>query len=52
MRLIALTVLIINLFFCQMGLSQSQKGIAFQAVARTNYGVIMPNKLMQIRISI
>jgi hypothetical protein len=35
-----------------MGLSQSQKGIAFQAVARTNYGVIMPNKLMQIRISI
>ena len=52
MRLIALIVLIINLFFCQMGLSQSQKGIAFQAVARTNYGVIMPNKLMQIRISI
>jgi hypothetical protein len=26
--------------------------MAFQAVARTSYGVIMPNKLMQIRISI
>jgi len=35
-----------------MGLSQSQKGIAFQAVARTNSGVIMSNKQIQIRISI
>jgi hypothetical protein len=33
-------------------LSQNQKGIAFQAVARTSYGVIMPNKQIQIRISI
>jgi hypothetical protein len=35
-----------------MGLSQTHKGIAFQAAARTSNGVIMPNKLMQIRISI
>jgi len=35
-----------------MGLSQNQKSIAFQAVARTSYGVIMPNKQIQIRISI
>jgi hypothetical protein len=35
-----------------MGLSQNHKGIAFQAAARTSYGVIMPNKKIQIRISI
>jgi hypothetical protein len=33
-------------------LSQNHKGIAFQAAARTSYGVIMPNKQIQIRISI
>jgi hypothetical protein len=33
-------------------LSQNQKGIAFQAAARTSYGVIMPNKQIQVRISI
>jgi hypothetical protein len=33
-------------------LGQNHKGIAFQAVARTSNGVIMPNKLIQIRISI
>lgn len=43
---------IIALLYCQIGLSQNQKGIAFQAVARTSNGVIMPNKLLQIRISI
>ena len=47
-----LAVLIISLLYCQIGWGQSHKGIAFQAVARTSYGVIMPNKLMQIRISI
>jgi len=52
MRLFALMVCIISLFDCQIGLSQSQKGIDFQAVARTSYGVIMPNKQMQVRISI
>jgi hypothetical protein len=52
MRHIALIVLTVNLFYCQIGLSQSQNGIAFQAAARTGYGVIMPNKLIQIRISI
>jgi hypothetical protein len=49
MRLI---ILIVSLLYSQIGWSQSHKGIAFQAVARTSYGVIMPNKLMQIRISI
>ena len=45
-------ILILFLFYCQIGLSQNHKGIAFQAVARTSYGVIMPNKKMQIRISL
>ena len=52
MRLITLTIIIVLQLFCQMGLSQNQKGIAFQAAARTSYGVIMPNKQIQIRISI
>ena len=52
MRSITLIIIIVLLFYCQMGLSQTQKGIAFQAVARTSYGVIMPNKQIQIRISI
>ena len=52
MRSITLIIIIVLLFYCQMGLSQSQKGIACQAVARTSYGVIMPNKQIQIRISI
>lgn len=45
-------LLFLSLLYCQIGLSQNHKGIAFQAVARTSYGVIMPNKLIQIRISI
>ena len=45
-------LLILLLLYCHIGLSQSQKGMAFQAVARTSNGVIMPNKLIQIRISI
>jgi len=52
MRLITRTITIVLLLYCQMGLSQNQKSIAFQAVARTSYGVIMPNKQIQIRISI
>lgn len=40
------------MLYCHIGMSQNQKGIAFQAVARTSNGVIMPNKLIQIRISI
>jgi hypothetical protein len=32
--------------------AQNHKAVAFQAVARTNYGVIMPNKQIQVRISI
>ena len=52
MRSVTLFIIIVLLFYCQMGLSQTQKGIAFQAVARTSYGVIMPNKQIQIRISI
>ena len=52
MRLITRTIIIVLLLYCQIGLSQNQKGIAFQAVARTSYGVIMPNKQIQIRISI
>jgi len=52
MRLIVLIKIIVLLFFYQIGWSQNHKGIAFQAVARTSNGVIMPNKLMQIRISI
>jgi hypothetical protein len=52
MRYITLTILIVFLLCCQIGLSQSQKGIAFQAAARTSNGVIMPNKQIQIRISI
>jgi hypothetical protein len=45
-------LLILLLLYCHLGLSQNQKGIAFQAVARTINGVIMPNKQIQIRISI
>ena len=52
MRLITLTTIIIFILYCQIGLSQNQKGIAFQAVARTSNGVIMPNKQLQVRISI
>ena len=40
------------MLYCHIGLCQNQKGIVFQAVARTSNGVIMPNKLIQIRISI
>ena len=52
MRFITLTIIIVLLLYCQIGLSQNQKGIAFQAAARTSYGVIMPNKQIQVRISI
>jgi hypothetical protein len=52
MRLITLAIIIVLLLYYQMGLSQNHKGIAFQAAARTSYGVIMPNKKIQIRISI
>ena len=52
MRCITLTMLIVFLLCYQNGLSQNQKGIAFQAAARTSYGVIMPNKQLQVRISI
>jgi len=45
-------LLVFLILYCHIGLSQNQKGIAFQAVARTSNGVIMPNKLIQIRISI
>jgi hypothetical protein len=44
--------MLLILIYCQIGLSQNHKGIAFQAVARTSNGVIMPNKLIQIRIGI
>ena len=52
MRLVTQIIIIVLLLCCQIGLSQSQKGIAFQAAARTSNGVIMPNKQIQIRISI
>lgn len=52
MRLFIVIVFIMSLLYSQNVLSQNHKGIAFQAVARTSYGVIMPNKLIQIRISI
>ena len=52
MRLIVLIKIIVLLFLYQIGWSQNHKGIAFQAVARTSNGVIMPNELIQIRISI
>ena len=52
MRLITQIIIIVLLLCYQIGLSQSQKGIAFQAAARTSNGVIMPNKQIQIRISI
>jgi hypothetical protein len=45
-------LMLLILIYCQIGLSQNHKGIAFQAVARTSNGVIMPNKLIQIRIGI
>ena len=45
-------LLVFLILYCHIGLCQTQKGIAFQAVARTSNGVIMPNKLIQIRISI
>ena len=52
MRLVTQIIIVVLLLCCQIGLSQSQKGIAFQAAARTSNGVIMPNKKIQIRISI
>ena len=52
MRCITLIIMIVFLFCYQIGLSQNQKGITFQAAARTSYGVIMPNKQIQVRISI
>ena len=52
MRCITLTIIIVFLFCNQIVLSQNQKGITFQAAARTSYGVIMPNKQIQVRISI
>ena len=45
-------LLFLMFLYCQIGLTQNQKGIAFQAVARTSNGVIMPNQLIQIRISV
>ena len=52
MRIFVLIIFILSLLDCQLGLAQKQKGIAFQAVARTSNGVIMPNKQIQVRISI
>ena len=52
MRHTSLTIIIMLLLYSQMCLCQNQKGIAFQAAARTSYGVIIPNKKIQIRISI
>ena len=52
MRLITQIIIIVLLLCYQIGLSQNHKGIAFQAAARTSNGVIMPNELIQIRISI
>lgn len=45
-------LLIFLMLYCHIGLCQNHKGIAFQAVARTSNGVVMSNKLIQIRISI
>lgn len=44
--------LILCILYYQTGFCQNHKGIAFQAVARTSNGVVMPNKLIQIRISL
>ena len=40
------------LIFVQPGLAQNKKGLAFQAIARDGYGIIMSNKQIQVRISI
>ena len=45
-------LLLLSLLYCHIVFSQNHKGIAFLAVARTSNGVVMPNKLIQIRISI
>lgn len=42
----------LSLLFCHCVFSQNHKAIDFQAVARTNQGVIMPHKKMQVRISL
>jgi hypothetical protein len=52
MRYITLTILIVFLLCCQIGLSQSHKGIAFQAIARNDQGIVLSNKQLQVRISI
>jgi hypothetical protein len=49
MRLIMLHLL---LLYSQLLFSQSEKGIAFQAVARTGMGIIIPGKQIQVRISV
>ena len=40
--------------FCLPGflMAQSNKGINFQAIARNNNGLAMPNKLLNVRVSI
>lgn len=44
---------IILLLLCfQPGLTQNKKGLAFQAIARDGYGIILSNKQIQVRISI
>ena len=36
----------------QFGYAQHQKGIAFQAIARNDQGIVLSNKQLQVRISI
>lgn len=45
------TCFLLTLCF-QIGFAQNKKSIAFQAIARDGLGIILPNKQMQVRISI
>jgi hypothetical protein len=45
-------LLLLSINVCSIGFAQHQKGIAFQAVARNQEGILISNKQLQVRISI
>lgn len=47
-----LIIMVLFILISNVLISQNHKGIAFQAIARNNQGIIMGNQKMQIRLSI
>ncbi len=50
--MVKLSSLILLLIYSHSAMAQNTKGIAFQAIARDGYGVLITNKQFQVRISI